>query len=298
MAASRMPALRARLAMVVEPELEGIEVFSVEDGEPRRAANLVGPELLSKAHVTAFLTHFADFNAWEYAQRLKAAEQDLLRMGVELTVIGIGSPASGRKFAELLDFPTERLFADPTGACHRALGFSPGAFPDSQLPPQAKLLAMIAGVGSPGTIEAVIRGYLGDPTGNADWIAKALAQGAQQGRFPADLSASAFDPVGRAGVRPFELATLRLQNMVQGILQNWEALAPADPSLFIQQGGTLVYDWKGELIYRYADEGVLVYTPADEMLAAIGEAVGVSAEEEFAAASTGGAARAVSQQAN
>ncbi|KAJ1634647.1 AhpC/TSA antioxidant enzyme-domain-containing protein [Pavlovales sp. CCMP2436] len=223
-------------------------------------------------HITAFLTHFGDFNAWEYAQQLKAVDAELAAMGADLTVIGIGSPSAGRTFAELIDFPTERLYADPVGSCHKALGFSPGALPDLQLPAGAKLLAMLAGVDSPGTVEAVLKGYLGDVNASPGWVGLALEQGAQQGRFPTSLSPNAFDSVGTTGLRPFELATLRLQNMA-GILKNWEALAPSDPALCIQQGGTLVYDWKGELIYRYADEGILLYTPVDEMLTAMKEAI-------------------------
>jgi hypothetical protein len=272
--------------MVVAPELEGIEVFSVVDGAPRQAQNLVGPELLSKVHISAFLTHFADFNAWEYAQRLKAVDAELAAMGVELTLVGIGTQAAGAKFAELLDLPADRIYADPTGASHRALGFSPGALPNVEIPPLVKLAVMLGGVGSPGTIEAVIRGYFGDPSADAKWVNLALQQGAAKGRFPAELPSNAFDNVGRAGLRPFELATLRLQNMLQGILQNWEALAPKDPSLALQQGGTVVYDWRGELIYRYADEGILVYTPVDEMLTAIKESIATAPDGGKAMAST------------
>jgi hypothetical protein len=262
--------------MVVAPELEGIEVVSVGDGRTQLAANLVGPELLSKIHVTAIVTHFADFNAWEYAQRLMAAKAELAQLGVEVTMIGIGTRRAGAKFAELLDLPTDRLYAEPKSACHKALGCSPGALPDLDFPPAAKLLAMIAGVGSPGTIEAGLRGVFGDPRAKSDWVSKALQQGAAKGRFPADLPATAFDKLGTTGIHPFELATLRLQNTVQGILASYGALAPSDSALALQQGSTLAYDWRGERVYGFEDGGILVYTPVDEMITAIKESIALS----------------------
>jgi hypothetical protein len=52
--------------------------------------------------------------------------------------------------------------ADPTGDLYTALGFSPGFAPDATISPYAKLLPMLAGIGSPGTIQEVLRGYIGD----------------------------------------------------------------------------------------------------------------------------------------
>ena len=42
--------------------------------------------------------------------------------------------------------------ADPVGDLYTALGFSRGALPDAPLSPYAKLLLMLAGIESPGTI--------------------------------------------------------------------------------------------------------------------------------------------------
>ena len=43
--------------------------------------------------------------------------------------------------------------ADPTGACYKALGFSPGF--EAPLNPYVRLLVMLAGIQSPGTIQEV-----------------------------------------------------------------------------------------------------------------------------------------------
>ena len=45
--------------------------------------------------------------------------------------------------------------ADPTGELYTALSFSRGFAPDASISPYAKLLPMLAGVGSPGTIQEV-----------------------------------------------------------------------------------------------------------------------------------------------
>lgn len=47
------------------------------------------------------------------------------------------------------------LCADPAGELYTALGFSPGFAPDAPVSAYAKLLPMLAGIGSPGTIQEV-----------------------------------------------------------------------------------------------------------------------------------------------
>ena len=47
------------------------------------------------------------------------------------------------------------LFADPEGVCYKVLGFHPGFASDASMSPYLKLLVMLAGVGSPGTIQEV-----------------------------------------------------------------------------------------------------------------------------------------------
>ena len=52
--------------------------------------------------------------------------------------------------------------ADSTGAMYRALGFSPGFAPDAGVSPYLKLLPMLMGIGSPGTIQEVMH-FATDP---------------------------------------------------------------------------------------------------------------------------------------
>ena len=41
--------------------------------------------------------------------------------------MGLGSATNARRFAEVLGFPLDVLYADPEGWCYKALGFEPGA---------------------------------------------------------------------------------------------------------------------------------------------------------------------------
>jgi hypothetical protein len=124
---------------------------------------------------------------------------------VGLLAVGLGEREKGRKFAELLGFPEELLLADPTGDLYRALGFSPGFAPDANISAYAKLLPMLAGIGSPGTIQEVLRGYVGDRSAKPVFAGTSAGGGGGGG--------SLFDVLGSGYQRPFELATLRLYNM-------------------------------------------------------------------------------------
>jgi len=73
----------------------------------------------------------------------------------QVITVGIGTAESGLKFSELLNYPAADLYADPDGKTYKALGFNPGFAPDAQVSGYLKLLPMLAGVGSPGTMQEV-----------------------------------------------------------------------------------------------------------------------------------------------
>ncbi|CAK0874965.1 unnamed protein product, partial [Prorocentrum cordatum] len=132
-----------------------------------------------------------------------------------------------------------------------------------------------------GTIRTVLGGYLGNgalPKEQVAWVDEALKQGAAKGRFPtsvptrlpweekkpdaeewaelAKVGSGVWDGrgFGESGLRPFELATVRLQNMVSGIVANWSDLKPPDDELLVQQGGAVVLDEEGSATYFYRDK--------------------------------------------
>jgi hypothetical protein len=113
------------------------------------------------------LTHAADLAPFELVPRILKALPSLTAAGVGVVFVVLGTPANAAAFAARLDLPPALLFADPTGATHAALGLSRGFDPAApKLSPYVRLAAMLAGIGSPGTIARVIRGYVGDRDGD------------------------------------------------------------------------------------------------------------------------------------
>ena len=221
--------------------LKGLSLQRVSDG----AQINVGAELEATKGRTLLVlgTHPADFNCVEYAQKVRAAWPQLQDKGVDRCMMVMNGKASScSKLAELLDLPSEiELFADPEGEAGRHFGVSRGFRPDdSGLNPNIKLFAMGIGIGPPWmTLPAVLQGYFGNPNGSRDWIETALKQGQLAGRWPEVLTLdengsvlkNKFDDtpvVAGWGVRPFELATLRLQNLVSLQLKNWDELKHVD----------------------------------------------------------------------
>jgi hypothetical protein len=230
--------------------LQGRTVYSAASGAEVELPSLWRAEP-GRRCVVVFLTHFADLSSTELAQKLKAVLPELQGAGVGVIAVGLGSVAAARKFADLLQFPLDMLYADPVGDLYTALGFSRGALPDAPVSPYAKLLLMLAGIESPGTIQEVLRGYVGDRS------AKPV--------FAQD--SNLFDVLGKGYQRPFELATLRLYNM-NTVLGNWKDLAPTNTRLLTQQGGCIAFDGQ-QTIFRHADTGILKYADVNALVAAV-----------------------------
>ena len=265
------------LGTALPPELLALEGASVlpcseTTGNGQSSAvplDRLWSQAAGERHVLVFLSHFGDLTSWEYAQKLRDNMGALEERGGGVSVVGLGTPANGRKFAELLDFPLMHLYACPDLAVYKALGFAEGFLPDAAVSPYLKLLGMLAGAGSPGTIREVVRGYVGD-------------RDARQ-----IFESSPFDVLGTGYQRPFELATLRLSNMVglgalapegaaaSGCLPNWAELV-SDEALICQQGGTLAFEG-ARLLHAQRDSGILKYADVELLLEALGGAEGAEA---------------------
>ncbi len=196
-----------------------------------------------------------DFDSLEYAWWLQQ-DQNLLK-DITIIAIGIGDRSSGQKFCSFTGFPTDRLFITPTPHLHHQLELYRGLslkIPGLSAPQNAwlNLMVMCAGIGSPGTLAEVFRGYKGDRHApqlipDQDTIRAAP--------LPA-FSGSLFKLAGGSGFqRPFELATLRLRNMSE-VLANWQTYVP-DATYLTQRGGTFFFDAQGQLLYEHRDRGIL-----------------------------------------
>ncbi|PPT09605.1 hypothetical protein CKA32_003486 [Geitlerinema sp. FC II] len=111
---------------------------------------------------------------------------------------------------------------------------------------------MCAGIGSPGTLAELFRGDRGDRNApqliGDDEVVKAPPLPPLKGSF--------FNFAGGRGFqRPFELATLRLRNMVE-VLRHWNAYVP-NPAYLTQRGATFLFDRHGTLHYEHRDRAIL-----------------------------------------
>jgi len=191
-----------------------------------------------------------DFDSMEYAQALAPRLQEIELAGITVQVIAIGNESGAERFCRFTGFPRQLMLLEANAELHQALGLYPGF----QTPggPWPGFLLMCAGVGSPGTLQEVFRGYKGDRR------AAAIFEDEETVRawpLPA-FSGSMFARAGGQGFqRPFELATLRLRNMGE-VLSNWRTYVPVDDHI-AQRGATYLLDSQGEVLYEHKETHLL-----------------------------------------
>ena len=179
-----------------------------------------------------------DFDSLEYAQALAEALPRLEACGIQLACVAIGNEAGADRFCQFTGLPRPCLQVEATAELHGALGLYAGL--QVQGGPWPALLLMCAGIGSPGTLAEVLRGYSGDR------------------QAPPRLELPLFNLVGQGYQRPFELATVRLRNMVE-VLGRWRTYVPSDSHL-TQRGGTVLLDADNQVVYSHHDRGILGFS--------------------------------------
>ena len=174
---------------------------------------------------------------------------------------------------------------------------------DTQLSPFVKLFGMLLGLGAWATLPAVISGYIGNPFFGQPWIEDALAVGQWKKRWPDTALVLEDEPVetsdddpenmgvlrgqkikvrlnkfselpyglGEWKRRPLELATLRLQNMLDISIKYWKVLAPTEEALkdgvLTQLGGCIVVDSSSDtVLYKWRDPGICAVANFEDLL--------------------------------
>ena len=244
-----------------------MNVYSILSQTQREcvADGKVKPIIDSNAAKTLVLlwSQLGDFDNLEYAWWLNRESEKLKAKEITVKAIGIGDRNSGLKFCQYTDFPQENLYIDPKAELHRQLDLYQGL--KVKLPLLSakyraflNLMLMCAGVGSPGTLLEVFRGYKGDRSAPQLIPNNEVVQDTP---LPA-IKGSMFKLAGGENFqRPFELATLRLRNMTE-VLSNWNTYVP-DATYLTQRGGTFLFDASGKLLYQHRDRNILGF--ADNM---------------------------------
>jgi hypothetical protein len=231
-------------------------------------------------------TYAADFNAIEYAQRLRYYLPQLQDLGVNKCGMVLNCRQDAAlALCDAVDLDTSRvaIMVDNDGQAGRAFDVGRGWLPnDENVSPFLKLFGMLFGLGAAMTLPAVIGGYIGNPFVPQPWIEDAMAVGIEKGRWPNNALEICHDGtivnkfeelplVGGWKRRPLELATLRLQNMLGISIKNWNELAPdqdaLDAGVLTQLGACIVYDNKmDQVVYEWRDPGICAVANFEEIL--------------------------------
>ena len=209
--------------------------------------------LSKKKLLIVLLGSFADFDSFEYAQNLSRESDKLTKNSFDWIIVGIGSDASKEFFCNFNKIDIKNVLAVRNADLHKKLMLNPGFI--SPLPSIINLLIMCAGINSKGTIKEVLRGYWGDKN------AKSLFDSDEDikiGNFSL-FKGKMFDLFSKKEIlRPFELATRRLMNMVE-ILLNWKTYVP-DASFLTQRVATFLLSENDDVLYKFISESLLGYS--------------------------------------
>ncbi|KAL9185461.1 hypothetical protein ACHAXT_003238 [Thalassiosira profunda] len=247
-----------------------------------------------KKTLVVVLPQLGEFDSAEYCEFLIAAEKSLEENNIDLKVVGIGDTTAATNFCAFTGLSPERLCIDPNGDLHRELNLNcgpnygildavsndvlkfflrqlPGGIPsdENQVRPVAtawlNYLAMCAGIGAPGTLREILRGYFGDKKAperfRDDDIVTAGPIVIGPGVGPTKVGPFEYrqwfaDEKGYQ--RPVELATVRLKAMVE-VLTKWDKYV-SNPLAIALRGGTYLFDEDGKELYSYKSRGVLTYS--------------------------------------
>ena len=207
-----------------------------------------------KFKLIALFGLLGDFDSFEYAINLKNFIDNNKDQNLDIFAIAIGNQNGKEKFCNFTGFPKESLIVVSDNKIHTNLQASKGL--DIGLGGWINMLLMLSGVNSFKTIKEVIRGYTGDRKAKQIYtefdninVLKFI-----------EFSGNSFKKVfGEGYLRPFELATFRLNNMNE-IIQNWNDYILHEKYL-PQRGASFLMNDKDKIIYKFFSSEVLGFSP-------------------------------------
>ena len=206
-----------------------------------------------KYKLIVLLGLLGDFDSFEYAINLKKFISDRQNKDIDIFAIAIGNKIGKEKFCKFTGFPKKNLEVVQDNNIHQDLMVSKGI--DIGLGGWINMLIMLSGINSLKTIKEVFRGYTGDRNSNQIFSDEDQINLFNLIKFSGVLFK---DTCGDGYLRPFELATYRLKNMLE-ILQNWNDYI-IDNKYLPQRGASFLLDDQDQIIYKYFSNDVLGYS--------------------------------------
>ena len=206
-----------------------------------------------KYKLIVLLGLLGDFDSFEYAINLKNFIENSQNKDIDIFAIAIGSKIGKNKFCKFTGFPNKNLEVVYDNKIHGDLKVSKGI--DIGMGGWINMLIMLSGINSLKTIKEVIRGYTGDRNSKQIFSDEDQINLFNLIKFSGMLFKNT---CGDGYLRPFELATYRLNNMLE-ILQNWNDYI-LDNKYLPQRGASFLLDDKDQIIYSYFSNDVLGYS--------------------------------------
>jgi len=194
-----------------------------------------------------------DFDSFEYAINLKSFIDNYQDKNLDIFAIAIGNQIGKEKFCNFTGFPKENLIVVSNNQIHNNLKVSRGL--DIGLGGWVNMLLMLSGINSFKTIKEVVRGYLGDRKAKQIYSEFDKIEVLRFLKFSGNSFKQVF---GEGYLRPFELATFRLNNMNE-IIQNWSDYILNEEYL-PQRGASFLLNDQNEVIYKFFSSDVLGYS--------------------------------------
>ena len=253
------------------------------------------PKPPNRKALVVVMPQLGDFDSVEYASMLKEILPDLKRANIGLRIIGIGNCKTAHMFSLFTGLPLECIRVDPTASVHSSLRLHRGPnwdvpdwFPsefidwfahgicgnDNEKVPAKDVarswlnyMAMCAGISSKGTLQEILRGYLGDKSApEMLYDDETVRVGAISIKGTTDVKIGPiqyqnFWKNEQGYLRPVELATIRLRSMVE-VLSKFGDYVP-DQSLLDWRGATFLLDEssnRGKPLYEHRNPGVLTFS--------------------------------------
>ena len=194
-----------------------------------------------------------DFDSFEYAINLQNFIDNHQDRNLDIFAIAIGTKKGKEKFCNFTGFSEENLIVVSDNHIHNNLKISRGL--DVGLGGWFNMLLMLSGINSISTIKEVIRGYTGDRKAKQIYSEFEKIEILKFQNFSGNSFSKVF---GDGYLRPFELATFRLNNMNE-IIQNWGDYILHSKYL-PQRGASFLLNDKNQVIYKFFSSDVLGYS--------------------------------------